>query len=708
MAHYSNVSTPRFNNVAEAAQMLYRDSAQAQDVVTEMICAGYSINAQDMDGNTALHWAAWFRLDTLVQRLLEGGAKQDIGNNAGETAIHWAAKSSNVYALNLTTEQDRGFLSVRDVDGFTPFLIASQNDNAPIMEWMYLKGISVEEQDDFGRTALHWASYKGHRRTVQWLLSRNANVAHRDHEGMTAIHWASLKGHEPIAEMLIDVGSIYLLDSPDTSGDTPISLAVRKKHRYMVLSYHKSKCLFSLIGRPYLSHNQFANLYCLFMIYNGVIFILILAPNLWKYNKVLVLFWGFLLITVMSIWFKACMSDPGWMTKKTIVKQHSRISESHEEQGFDALQPVESQMVRDLSEDPLDNEGTELARLEVEQTKFNYQRQLILEARRRLNETDASCCVAPVVATGAGAELQPLMTSIEGQVDPQIPPSAQQAQLQRASFHLFEKAKTTGERLGKERVALLMDQGCNQYYEAVDKGDFKQVCVVCRTKREMRSHHCKECGRCVHRLDHHCPWIDNCVGVGNQRTFYLFIVCLLILILQWYYVVWEYAVNVLIPAIFGDEVELWQAVDWRFAPEFSQLVIFVTLAFNLIWLLFVGALVVRHTTYMMVNVTTYEVLVRPPHVQKRFPKAGSKFWFLADCNVVKSIRNCLHYWTLNDSTDKADFMMETDDSKIPLAPSTGKLPDNPPSTHTPPPVNSSIGLMNRGFPSPAGPTSSQH
>jgi len=100
---------------------------------------------QDADGNTALHWAAWFKLDSMASKLLERGARPDMGNSSGESAVHWAAKSSNVHCLGVMTKYDRGVLSLRDCDGFTPFIISAQNDNAPVMEWMYLKGISIEE-----------------------------------------------------------------------------------------------------------------------------------------------------------------------------------------------------------------------------------------------------------------------------------------------------------------------------------------------------------------------------------------------------------------------------------------------------------------------------------------------------------------------------------------------------------------------------------
>ena len=43
-----------------------------------------------------------------------------------------------------------------------------------------------------------------------------------------------------------------------------------------------------------------------------------------------------------------------------------------------------------------------------------------------------------------------------------------------------------------------------------------------RTAKPRGAHHCRTCRKCVAGMDHHCPFIGNCVGDGNTRHFLLF------------------------------------------------------------------------------------------------------------------------------------------------------------------------------------------
>ncbi|XP_029004061.1 palmitoyltransferase ZDHHC23-B [Betta splendens] len=53
-------------------------------------------------------------------------------------------------------------------------------------------------------------------------------------------------------------------------------------------------------------------------------------------------------------------------------------------------------------------------------------------------------------------------------------------------------------------------------------------CPVCRLARPPRAGHCRICGVCVLRLDHHCVWINGCVGQANHRSFLLTLVLFLL------------------------------------------------------------------------------------------------------------------------------------------------------------------------------------
>ncbi|XP_001632888.3 palmitoyltransferase ZDHHC15B isoform X2 [Nematostella vectensis] len=50
-----------------------------------------------------------------------------------------------------------------------------------------------------------------------------------------------------------------------------------------------------------------------------------------------------------------------------------------------------------------------------------------------------------------------------------------------------------------------------------------RYCDICCHIKPDRCHHCSMCRKCILKMDHHCPWVNNCVGYSNYKFFLLFL-----------------------------------------------------------------------------------------------------------------------------------------------------------------------------------------
>lgn len=82
-------------------------------------------------------------------------------------------------------------------------------------------------------------------------------------------------------------------------------------------------------------------------------------------------------------------------------------------------------------------------------------------------------------------------------------------------FFILASIKDPGYVQKSDKISFLR---LNKYF------DPSYICPTCEILRPQESRHCYICNKCVDRFDHHCQWLNNCIGVGNHTRFYLFLI----------------------------------------------------------------------------------------------------------------------------------------------------------------------------------------
>ena len=80
-----------------------------------------------------------------------------------------------------------------------------------------------EDEDEDGKTPLHWAAYRGHLPVVEYLCEHGADKEARDAYGMTPLHFAACSGYLPVVQYLCEQGAD--MDARGQRGQTPLLMA---------------------------------------------------------------------------------------------------------------------------------------------------------------------------------------------------------------------------------------------------------------------------------------------------------------------------------------------------------------------------------------------------------------------------------------------------------------------------------------------------
>ena len=166
---------------------------QDKTAVQQLIAQNVDVNAPQLDGATALHWAAHLDDLDLAKMLLDAGA--------------------DVTAKNLY--------------GVMPLALAIENGSAPLVDVLLQAGAYANALAGTGETPLMTAAYIGNLEVVDLLLKRGAYVKAKEPvRRQTALMWAVGESHSDVARRLVEHGAD--IHARTTFGFTPLLFAARE------------------------------------------------------------------------------------------------------------------------------------------------------------------------------------------------------------------------------------------------------------------------------------------------------------------------------------------------------------------------------------------------------------------------------------------------------------------------------------------------
>ena len=164
------------------------------------------ISMKDNMGQTPLHYAARKGYPWVIPHLLSVGAYIDAQDEMGATTLHYAAAAGNDVIVNMLLRAGAN-IHAQDQGSATPLHRAAATGNGATVDTLLRAGANIHAQDQDGATPLHRAAATGNAATVDTLLRAKANIHARDQVGATALHCAAVAGNGVIVGKLLNAGA---------------------------------------------------------------------------------------------------------------------------------------------------------------------------------------------------------------------------------------------------------------------------------------------------------------------------------------------------------------------------------------------------------------------------------------------------------------------------------------------------------------------
>jgi uncharacterized protein len=230
--------------VADERRLIEAARAGNRQAVRILVGQRVDVNATEVDGTTALHWAVRADDVEMVRLLLAAGAKVNAANRYGVTPLSVGATNANPAVINILLEAGAN-ANASLLEGETVLMTAARTGRPEAVELLLDRGADPNAKETgLGETALMWAAARNHAAAIRTLIGRGADVNARStvlkfarprtpitvlpRGGWTPLMYAARQGAVEAALVLVDAGADLNMTDPD--GTTALVLATINAH----------------------------------------------------------------------------------------------------------------------------------------------------------------------------------------------------------------------------------------------------------------------------------------------------------------------------------------------------------------------------------------------------------------------------------------------------------------------------------------------
>ncbi|PSK46267.1 hypothetical protein B9Z65_5235 [Elsinoe australis] len=197
---------------------------------------GADVKAVTNGRASAIHYAAYRGLTSLVVQLLHRGADVEASTEDGLTPLFYALQSRSLPIVKMLLDFGASASAINKYKWTLPIArpegVDLKQKDRLAAEALLSRGAEANDALESGDTALHLAANTGSVGIVRLLLEHGADVVVRNTGGATALHLAASSGHADIAQLLIDHGAD--IHAKDVNQETPLHEAAENGSKEIV------------------------------------------------------------------------------------------------------------------------------------------------------------------------------------------------------------------------------------------------------------------------------------------------------------------------------------------------------------------------------------------------------------------------------------------------------------------------------------------